>query len=95
MQIPKKVNILGRQYSIIFQDERKTGNDNLGSHWGKETSIFLNKNQDQQAVESCFIHEILEAINYLQNINLKHHQIKLFETGLYQVIKNNKWKREG
>ena len=90
MNIPKSVNVLGRIYKVIIHNEVKTGNDHLGTHWGNKTAIYLNKNQSSQSMDSCFIHEILEAINYLQQLRLKHDQISRIETALYQVLKENK-----
>ena len=89
MGFPKKIRILGRNYPVKVHHEKESGNDNLGSHWGKYTKIYINSQVDQQEKESCLVHEILEAINQLEDIGLKHHQIKRLETGIYQVFKEN------
>jgi hypothetical protein len=89
MHIPKTVKVLGRIYKVVVHEENKSGNDNLGSHWGMYSKIFLNKRQDQQAAEDCLLHEIMEAINYQLQLGLKHDQIIRITTGIYQIIKDN------
>ena len=64
MNIPNVINILGRRYKVIFHEEEKSGNNHLGTHWGAYTTIYLNKIQDRQSMESSLIHEIIEAINF-------------------------------
>jgi len=90
MKIPKKLNILGHTYTIEFRNREKddtvfqTGACNL--HYNK---IVIDKHQCQQSKESTLIHEIIEAINYHQQLDLEHNKICLLETGIYQVLKDN------
>lgn len=43
----------------------------------------------QQQIESTFIHEVIEQINFLYNIELEHHKICLLENAIYSFIKGN------
>jgi len=90
MKIPQKINILGRIYTVILCDPADQGNDNLGTHWLRYTKIYINDQQDEQARESCLIHEIIHAINGILDIGLKEAQTRRLEAGLYQVLKENK-----
>lgn len=88
--IPDKIKILGHEYPVIFQDVNETGNDNMGTHDGLKTKIFLRSDLSESQKESTLLHEILEAIDYNLRLNLKHEQIFSLESGLYQVLKDNK-----
>ena len=88
-KLPKKLKILGHIYTVTIQNENKTANSNLGTHWGKENKIWINSNQCQEMLESCLLHESLEAINYHLELKLKHEMIMRLETALYQLLKEN------
>lgn len=70
--IPKKVKILGNVYLVDIFDEKDTLNDNLGTHWKRYRRIHLNKHSDYQCQESTLLHEIIEAINAVLEMGLKH-----------------------
>ena len=89
-KLPKKLNILGYVYTVDVNDEKKTGNSNLGNHWGSENKIWINSNQCQIMRESCLLHESIEAINYHLGLKLDHNVICKLETALYQLLKENK-----
>ena len=89
MAIPKSLKILGHQYEIIINDENQSANSNFGTYWAKHNRIWINSQICEQQQKSTLIHEILEAINFLEDIKLKHEQITRLEAGLYQVLKDN------
>ena len=86
---PKKLKILGHKYVIVLQDQNKTGNSHLGTHWGKESKIWINSNQCQEMREETLLHEVLEAINYHLELKLKHENLVRLENALYQLLKEN------
>jgi hypothetical protein len=43
----------------------------------------------RQMQESSILHEIIEAINYHLQLNLKHAQIMALETGLYGALNDS------
>jgi hypothetical protein len=92
MKIPKKLKILGYTYKVRITDEADSGNDNLGTHWWKNQVIVLNSSLREEIMASTFLHEIIESVNYNMGLNLKHNQIVRLETGLYQILKENKIK---
>lgn len=94
MKIPKKLNILGHSYIVIFRDrDKEDGATNPASCNIPEQKIWIDMRASQETQESNFIHEIIEAINYYQALKLEHDKISLLETGLYQVLKDNNWQK--
>lgn len=52
--------------------------------------IIIAIKRPQQMIELNLFHEIIEFINMHYNIELSHKQICLIESGLYQVLHDNK-----
>ena len=90
MKIPRQLKIGGILYNIVFKDTHR-GEQKM--HCGycntENCEITLDNTLDIQAQESTLIHEVIEAINYNNNLNLKHNQIMVLENNLYQVLKDN------
>lgn len=89
-KLPNNIRILGNTYKVIYQSESKTGNVNFGSHGGMYRTIWINTTLSHQCQESTFLHEIIEAINFHLNLELRHKTINQLEAALYQVLKDNK-----
>lgn len=89
MKIPKKINVLGLAYNISEQEDVSSGTA-LGLCQFAKQQIILEKKQCQEQKEATLIHEILEAINNQLELELPHKTICSLETGIYQVLKENK-----
>lgn len=88
MTIPESVNICGIKYPIkqLTEDEM---HGKMGQWKTNPTCIkIMNEaNNDMQAV--TLIHEVIEAINWQLELDLKHRQICGLATSIYQVFKEN------
>ena len=91
IKIPKRLNIGGFDYEVIVRDNRvvQDGTSSRGSHSGKLQKIWIDTSPHRQQTESVLIHEILEAINDLYELELEHSRITVLGTTLYQVLKDN------
>jgi len=89
-KLPNNIKILGNTYKVIYQSVSKTGNDTFGGHGGMYRTIWINTTLSHQCQESTILHEIIEAINFHLNLELKHKTINQLEAALYQVLKDNK-----
>jgi len=90
MKIPSKLKILGHDYTVKLVDLNETdtyGNINLNTN-----IIRINHNKTQSQQETTLLHEIIEALNFNLELELKHNQITALEAGLYQVLKDNRLK---
>ena len=91
MKIPKKLKIGGHWYKIILQNRAEQGgSDKLGTSLVYKNTIFLDNSASETHQESTFLHEILEIISVLNKMDLTETQICVFETGLYQVLMDNR-----
>lgn len=92
MKIPKTLKVGG----IIYQVKRVIGlaagrEDNaMGVCDPNVCKIKLDSSLTTQALESTFLHEIIEAIDIQYDMKLDHGIISTLEVALYQVLKDNK-----
>lgn len=86
----KQLNICGHDYKLIFKDiEKEEADSNSGYCVVSGNKIVVNKNLPISQQESTIVHEALEAINFLFELNLEHNKIMTLETALYQFMKDN------
>ena len=92
MIIPKKIKIGGHWFNVEFRENRENqdGMSFPATSHSRVNKIWIDKNQSQQRQESCLIHEIIEMLNYEFQWDLEHKVISQLDSGLYQVLKDNK-----
>ena len=90
MDIPSKIKIGGHEIKIVEIIDLDNL-DNVGRWVKTKNEIQIEKNQSQSQKESTLLHEIIEAINdlYELDLNKDYHKITTLETALYQVLKDN------
>ena len=82
------MRILGYDYKLIVDgDQHSIGSLGRFHAGAQEIQIAEGLGPDQRA--STVIHEILEAVNYMLAIGLKHKQVTGLEVALYQVFTSN------
>ena len=92
MNIPTKIRILGQQWSVLWQPHL-AGSDGkalLGLMDDETNTITLRSNLRPNQMASTFLHEIIEALVASCDLKINHSTIATLESGLYQVLKDNK-----
>ena len=90
MKIPSKIKISGIWFTILFRDTAKDEQvENHGYSDFSNCKIVIDSRLHQQEQESTLIHEIIEVINYRNELGMEHKQIMTLENNLYQVLKDN------
>lgn len=79
------IKIGGHQFTVDLID----GLADSGSTDTALNKILLNKNLSKSNQQSTVIHEILEAINSIYDLNLPHQTIQTLEAALYQIYKDH------
>jgi len=92
MRIPDKLDILGQTFKIRkvkgLSDEN--GQVLCGCSVAVAQEIHINTSFPQEVQECTLLHEIIETLNTLMEMEMPHKNISSLETGLYQVLKTNK-----
>lgn len=80
------MNILGHTYTVRKVDHL---DGLMGRHRLTTCEIEISDKLTPSQEESTLIHEVLEAINGIMELELTHPQISALEACLYQVISSN------
>jgi hypothetical protein len=91
MKIPEILKIGGKEIKVSFVAPDSLENSNVAM-WFPDT--FEIKIEDLpgapiQRKEEAFLHETIEAINAMYELNLVHWKITLLGELLYQIFKDN------
>ena len=90
MKILSQLKIAGYYYDVISKDmEKLEGILNPGAVNLAQHRIFIDTIQCIEEQESSLIHEILEILNYIYELNLEHDTLASLEASLYQILKDN------
>lgn len=88
MKVPKSIRVAGFDYKIKVVDT-----DGLSGDYGQcrhdEKEMVLDNIKHHDSLMSHLLHEVIEAINNVYDLDLEHHKIELLETALFQVLKDN------
>lgn len=84
------VNILGYDYLVVHLNELGA---NLGSHNMSTQTIFISNKAFPDVKRETLVHEIIEAINALLELNLPHPIITQLGVGIHQVFKDEEFKK--
>jgi len=95
MKLPRKLNIGGLTYTVLFPYEFEDDENLIGLHDYTTTTIKVSNKQKgklihPQKIYETFLHEILHAIDciYCTNV-LDDPEVDIFASGLYFVLSNN------
>lgn len=90
LKIPEKLKIGGFEWRVKEVKHLISDRERLGEMAPRTQEIVIEEESSEQQKEETLIHEIIEALNFLYNINLEHYQIELLGVTLHQVLKDNK-----
>ena len=85
------MKIFGYNYKVIFKDLNPTGGCHLGRHEFRNQTILIDSEADKEQQLSTLLHEVIEAISSLNDLNLEHNKICVLEVGLYNFLTSNKF----
>jgi hypothetical protein len=90
LQIPKKVKIGGYEIKVCLADNLMVERGNVGEYNPREQVISIDNATTTQQRQEVFIHEVLEAITSIYDIDfVDHKDLSNMAVVIYQVIKDN------
>jgi hypothetical protein len=83
---------MGKTFQVdeVRELKQENGEPACGVCFVAEQQICIDIQYPQESQESTLLHEIIEAINGLTEMGLKHKQIATLETCLHQILRENK-----
>ena len=90
MNIPEKVKILYKEYTVEEQENLHDGSADLYGqvHYLPE-KILLNTDSSDEQKKATLIHELIHALDEMYCINLKESQVENLGTAMYMLIRDN------
>ena len=95
MKLPKKINILGFNYTVTYEEtEQMMRNSWAGMVSNLTKQIHVAPNMPDESKLDTILHEIIHAIDHITSgentTTLTERQTQLLSTGLESVLRNNK-----
>ena len=85
MKLPKEILIGGLLNKVIVIPHETDNSNDLGSYSYSQCTIYIKDYQCEPQKRATLLHEMMEAINIIYSIGLKHVQIELLETALLSL----------
>lgn len=87
MKIPHKILVGGHEFDVEMVGEL-LDNSGICNTWKQYIAInSYNTKEDKQS--ETFLHEILEAIKSIYNVNIDHQSLTTISEALFGVIRQN------
>ena len=83
------VKLLGHKYTFTEQENLARDTKSIGISCGNAQYIRVDNSLPLSNKQSVLLHEILEQLDFLLEINLQHNQISMLEGGLFAVVRDN------
>jgi uncharacterized protein YpuA (DUF1002 family) len=89
MKIPKRIKIGAHWIEVRMVSDGKNTEGSASYHnWYQLITIRKDGTSESKQAE-CLLHEIIEAVNSLYQLNLKHFQINTLSEVLLQCIRDS------
>lgn len=85
MKIKPKIRIAGRDFEVKYIE----GLADDGSTDFTNNIILIRDELSEENKQTTLLHEIIECINSIYDLNLNHQTIQTLEAGLFQIYKDN------
>lgn len=90
MNIPEKVKVLYKEYTV---EEQENLHDGGGELYGQirylPEKILLNIDSSEEQKKSTLMHEIIHALDEMYCIKLKENQVEKLGTAMYMLLRDN------
>jgi hypothetical protein len=74
----------------VFEIPDLLTNDEKYGYWlYRKLKVGLDKGSDPALKQEKLMHEIIEAINEIRELNLKHSQIQALGASIFQIMRDN------
>lgn len=83
------IKIGGYTINAYLKEKIVIKRNNLGEYHQDTQKIYIEKASTLQQKRESFIHEIIEAINSIYNLEIDHGKLTLLSTVLHQVFTDN------
>ena len=88
--IPSTIKIGALIFDVVKDKKLMAARDKFGEYNGIEQEIRIDSGVSVERQEMVLLHEIIEGINVLHELEMEHHQITTLAACLHEILKENK-----
>jgi hypothetical protein len=88
-KLTKLINIGGHKVSVFTDEHLLADRGNYAEWCYRDLSIVINGTSPPTVRKQSLLHETIEAINEIHELNLSHNKIKTLTSALFQVLNDN------
>ena len=85
----RTIEISGHKIAVQLDDHLLSDRSHYGEWCYRDLSIIIDKTSDATVRKQTLLHEVIEAINELHELDLEHNKIQTLATSLFQVLATN------
>ena len=94
MKIPSSVKIGAFNYDVNFVDGIMSDEHRFGELFPRKLEINIERTLNPQRYWGTFLHEVIEAINCENELEISHHVIEVLTNNLLGFLYDNKFLKE-
>ena len=85
----KHMKIMGHDYALVMNPDLQREMATPGACCAGTLKIQIDPGAPESRKEEALLHEIIEALKYHLDLELKHDKLSALSEGLYQVLRDN------
>lgn len=89
MKIPDKIKLGAHNITIQKVPMSEIENGGLFDSLNYNIRLRNDINEPESKRSECFLHEIIESIRYIHNMEINHKEVTTLSECLFQVIRDN------
>jgi hypothetical protein len=90
---PDHIRVMGRDYSVVWEDDILLGTDNLGRTYSQQCAIAVRTGQHPVEEADTLLHEVMHAVWYCMSISEggadEESVVRRMASGMMQVFMDN------
>ena len=87
--VPRSFCVAGHRFRVEY-DNTITSSGACGMMLAQHLMIKIDPNQEQSIIEETFIHEMIEAINYIYELELDHPKIQTLGAAIHHAMNSSR-----
>lgn len=87
-----KIKAYGQTWKIKVLKKHVLLNNNFGNFNAGTNTIFISADATEEQQGTTLIHELIHLVEFCTQLSLKERDVMCLESGLYQIIHDNKLK---
>jgi len=90
MIFPQNIKVGAHNIRVKIVDHENIEDFGEYNHYTRLIRLKEDNGIPEDAMAECFLHELFEVLDKLNNLNLNHVALTVLSEGIFQIIRDNK-----